>query len=138
MKKIMKKYLLQISAITALFFALSGSLFAQSHQITDIDGNYYNIVTIGSQVWMAENLRTTKYNDNTPIPNITDNIEWGKSSVSDAYCWYNNDISNKVPYGAIYNSGAANSGKLCPTGWHVPHGEYLTLIDCLLYTSPSP
>src|ERR1035437_1732452 len=131
MKKIMKKYLLQVIAIAVLFFALSGSLLAQGHQITDVDGNYYNIVTIGSQVWMEENLRTTKYNDNTPIPNITDDIEWGKSSVSDAYCWYNNDISNKVPYGAIYNYGAANSAKLCPTGWHVPHGEYQTLIDYL-------
>jgi uncharacterized protein (TIGR02145 family) len=87
--------------------------------VTDFDGNVYQTVTIGDQVWMAENLKTTKYNDGKDILNITDNTEWS-NLTTDAYCWYNNDIENKAIYGALYNWFAVNTGKLCPTGWHVP------------------
>jgi uncharacterized protein (TIGR02145 family) len=90
-----------------------------STKITDKDGNVYTSVTIGTQVWMVENLKTTKYNDGTSIPNVTDDTAWG-SLYTDAYCWYNNDITNKTPYGALYNWYAVYTGKLCPTGWHVP------------------
>jgi uncharacterized protein (TIGR02145 family) len=100
-----------------------------SDAITDIDGNYYNIVTIGSQVWLAENLKTTKYNDGTPIPNVTDNATW-RSLTSPAYCWYNDSIYFKEIYGALYNWYTVNTGRLCPTGWHVPSdGEWTVLID---------
>ncbi len=80
---------------------------------------------------MAENLRTTKLNDNTSIPNVTDDAEWiGISSL--AYCWYNNDIANKPTYGALYNWYAVNTGKLCPSGWHVPSDdEFMTLEQTL-------
>ncbi|MCJ7446325.1 MAG: fibrobacter succinogenes major paralogous domain-containing protein, partial [Bacteroidales bacterium] len=75
-----------------------------------------------TQTWMAENLKTTKYNDGTPIPLVTDNTEWMNIGFpnSPGYCWYNNDISNRNPYGALY--WINNNGMLCPTGWHVPQG----------------
>ncbi len=88
-------------------------------KITDKDGNVYTYVTIGTQVWMVENLKTTKYNDGTDIPLVTDNTAWSNLSTS-GYCWYNNDASTyKTPYGAMYNWFAVATGKLCPTGWHV-------------------
>jgi uncharacterized protein (TIGR02145 family) len=69
---------------------------------------------------MAENLKTSRYNDNTPISNITDNSKWANLST-DAYCWYFNDVATYRPvYGGLYNWYAVNTGKLCPTGWHVP------------------
>jgi len=91
-----------------------------SESVTDIDGNVYHTVKIGTQVWMAENLKTTKYNDASSIPNLTDNAGW-VGLTSGAYCWYNNDaITNKNIYGALYNWYAVNTGKLCPGGWHIP------------------
>jgi Fibrobacter succinogenes major domain (Fib_succ_major). len=78
-------------------------------------------------VWIAENLKTTKYNDGTAIPLVNDNSSW-IILTSPAYCWYNNEIANKVIYGALYNSFTINTGKLCPAGWHVPsHGELANL-----------
>jgi uncharacterized protein (TIGR02145 family) len=87
--------------------------------ISDVDGNKYSTVTIGTQTWLGANLKTTKYNDGTVIPNITNNINWYQSS-SGAYCWYNNDITNKEKYGALYSWKAVNMGKLCPSNWRVP------------------
>jgi uncharacterized protein (TIGR02145 family) len=109
--------------------------------LTDIDGNVYNIVTIGTQVWMTPNLRTTKYSDGTPIPNITDNTTWGLSTG--AYCDYSNTPANSITYGRLYNwyavdnnaatKVASNGGKnVCPTSWHVPSDdEWTTLITYL-------
>ena len=96
--------------------------------MTDQNRNTYKTVTIGSQVWMAENLRATSFSDNTSIPLVTDNKEWINSS-SPAYCWYQNDPdANKSIYGALYNWHAVKTGKLCPSGWHVPSNEeWLTL-----------
>jgi uncharacterized protein (TIGR02145 family) len=96
--------------------------------ISDFDGNLYKTVTIGSQVWMAENLKTTKYNDGIELPNISANSTWAGLS-SGAYCWYQN---NYATYGsvsaAMYNWYAVNTGKLCPTGWHIPtDAEWCTL-----------
>jgi uncharacterized protein (TIGR02145 family) len=87
--------------------------------VTDIEGNVYKTVQIGSQTWMAENLKTTKFNNDSAIPNVTDNSDWIGLSSS-AYCWYNNDINNKNLIGALYNWFTVNTGLLCPTGWHVP------------------
>lgn len=99
--------------------------------LTDIDGNIYTMVTIGSQVWMVENLKTTKYNDGTSITLITDNTEWSNASAP-AYCWYDNDISNKELYGALYKWYAVNTDKLCPSGWHVPsESEWSELVSFL-------
>ena len=85
----------------------------------DADGNNYPVVQIGSQLWMAENLKTTSYRDKTPIPNVTGGLEWA-GLTTPAYCWYNNNIGIKDVYGALYNWYVVNTGRLCPEGWHVP------------------
>jgi uncharacterized protein (TIGR02145 family) len=89
-------------------------------EVTDVDLNVYKTVTIGTQIWMTENLKTTKYRDGSEIPRVTDNTEWS-SLTTGAYCWYKNDETKyRNLYGAYYNFYAVNTGKLCPTGWHVP------------------
>jgi len=88
--------------------------------VTDIDGNVYQTVTIGAQCWLRENLKTTKYRDGTAIPLVADSLAWSNLSTP-GYCWYNNDAAaNKNTYGALYNWYVVSTGKLCPTGWHVP------------------
>ncbi|MFZ4583084.1 MAG: fibrobacter succinogenes major paralogous domain-containing protein, partial [Paludibacter sp.] len=98
--------------------------------VKDVDGNKYHTVKIGTQIWMVENLKTTKYNDGTPIPNITNNIEWVVIRTP-AYCWYENDANSyKNTYGALYNFYVINTGKLAPKGWHIPtNAEWDTLIN---------
>jgi uncharacterized protein (TIGR02145 family) len=101
--------------------------------LTDQDGNIYKTITIGNQVWMAENLRTTKYNDGTAIPNVTGKSEWCALTTG-AYCNYNNtkNVDTISTYGRIYNWYAVNTGKLAPPGWHVPNDEdWRTLTDYL-------
>lgn len=87
--------------------------------ITDKDGNVYHTVTIGTQVWMIENLKTTKFNDGSSIPQVTVDTIWGKMTTP-AFCWYDNTIGYKDTYGALYNWYAVQTGKLAPSGWHVP------------------
>jgi len=101
--------------------------------VTDIDSNVYKTIEIGTQTWMAENLKVTKYNDGTPIPLVTDVLTWYNFTTEPAYCWYFfNESKYKKVYGALYNWYAVNTGKLCPTGWHVPTDvEWVTLIDYL-------
>ncbi len=98
--------------------------------VSDIDGNNYRTIQIGTQTWMAENLKTTRYNDGTNIPHVTDNIVWGTLKTP-GYCWYNNNAeAYKNVYGALYNWYTVNTGKLCPEGWHVPTNlEWTILID---------
>lgn len=101
--------------------------------MTDQDGNVYKTVTIGTQTWMAENLRTTKYNDGTSIPNVTGDGEWENLSTG-AYCNYNNTTNTDTvaTYGRLYNWYAVNTGKLAPKGWHVPtDAEWTKLTDYL-------
>lgn len=87
--------------------------------VTDIEGNIYNTVTIGTPVWMAENLSVTQYNNGDPIPNITDSTEWSNLTIG-AYCDYENDSDNSNTYGRLYNWYAINDPrKICPEGWHV-------------------
>ena len=114
----------QISFITS-----SGG---QTGTVTDIDGNVYNTVTIGTQVWMKENLKNIKYNDGIAIPLVTVNSAWA-ALTTPGYCWYNNDAASyKATYGAMYNWYTVNTGKLCPTGWHVPtDSEWTTLTTYL-------
>jgi uncharacterized protein (TIGR02145 family) len=97
----------------------------------DGDGNYYKVVRIGTQTWMAENLKTTRYNDGTAIPLVEGKTAWNISNTP-GYCWYNDIPTYKDTYGALYNWYAVNTGKLCPTGWHVPtNTEWTTLTDYL-------
>ena len=100
--------------------------------MTDQDGNIYRTVTIGTQIWTVENLKTTKYRNGDPIANVTGNATWA-SLTTGAYCWYNNDIANKPVYGALYNWYAAGDGRnLAPTGWHVAtDAEWTTLVTYL-------
>ncbi len=87
--------------------------------VKDNDGNVYKTVSIGTQVWMAENLQVTTYNDGSTIPKVSRAIAWKKVTTG-AYCNYKNDQSNVATYGRLYNWNAVNTGKVCPTGWHVP------------------
>jgi uncharacterized protein (TIGR02145 family) len=100
--------------------------------VTDVDGNVYQTVTIGTQTWMAENLKTTRYNDGTAIPLVTDITEW-LTLATPAYCWYGNDeAAYKGTYGALYNWYTVIIGKLAPVGWHLPtDAEWDTLITYL-------
>ena len=99
--------------------------------ITDVDGNVYTSVTIGTQEWMIENLRTTKYSDGTAIPNVTDKTQWTVLSTG-SWCHYDNDNQYDTIYGKLYNWYAVETGKLCPTGWHVPtDAEWTVLTDYL-------
>lgn len=107
--------------------ALEDNLVASgAYKLSDVDGNQYKVVKIGNQVWMAENLKVTHYNDGTRIPyNITEAVP--------GYCYYNSDSSTyKDIYGALYNFPAVSTHKLCPTGWQVPsESEWRTLITFL-------
>lgn len=98
--------------------SVSGTV-SQDSVIKDAEGNVYNTVAIGNQVWMKENLKATKYNDGTDIPNVTDDASW-LALTSPAYSYYSNDVKNKEIYGNMYNWYAVSTGKLCPAGWHVP------------------
>lgn len=99
--------------------ALSFTTLEELTGAVDADGNIYSTVIIGNQEWFAENLKTTKLNNGTPIPYIIDNGTWGGLRTP-AYCWYNNQTTYGNTYGALYNWYAVNTGNLCPTGWHVP------------------
>jgi uncharacterized protein (TIGR02145 family) len=122
------KYYIRAYAINIAGTAYGDEKSFTTDQLKDADGNVYSSITIGTQVWMKENLKTTHLNDNTPIPNVTDQAAW-VALITQGYCWYNNDASNyKATYGALYNWNAVSSGKLCPTGWHVPtDGDWTTL-----------
>ncbi|MCB0685264.1 MAG: fibrobacter succinogenes major paralogous domain-containing protein [Saprospiraceae bacterium] len=99
--------------------------------VKDVDGNSYKTIRMGSQVWMAENFRVTQYNDKTVIDQITNNTTWEGLSTG-AWCWYTNDSNYDRPYGKLYNWYAVNTGKLCPSGWHVPtDAEWTNLTDFL-------
>jgi uncharacterized protein (TIGR02145 family) len=96
--------------------------------VTDVEGNVYKTVTIGYQTWMAENLRTTKYNNGDTIPNIKDDVDW-HYTMQGAYCDYDNNPSNSKIYGKLYNEYTLfDSRKIAPEGWHIPSlSEWTTL-----------
>ena len=96
--------------------------------LKDKDGNIYTTVIIGSQQWIIENLRTTRYRDNTLIPNLTADGDWIADAIG-AYCWYDNDIGNRDVYGALYNWHSVNNprglayferGGVMEEGWRIP------------------
>jgi uncharacterized protein (TIGR02145 family) len=101
----------------------------QPEIITDIDGNIYHTITIGTQVWMVENLNVTHYRNGDPIPNITDSASWRNLTIG-AYCNYNNADSNSKTYGKLYNWYVCDINHIiAPAGWHVPNSyDWLTLI----------
>jgi uncharacterized protein (TIGR02145 family) len=101
-----------------------GTEIILSTQLADNDAHTYNTIYIQGQLWMAENLQTSKYNDGTAIPAVTGTgteATWA-ALATDAYCDYNNDPSNSLVYGKLYNwfvASSANTHNVCPTGWHV-------------------
>ena len=96
--------------------------------VKDIDGNQYKTIKIGTQVWMTENLKTTRYNDGTDIPNVISNTQWSNLTTG-AYCNYDNLESNATKYGRLYNWHAVSTGKLAPAGWHVPTDVEWTILE---------
>jgi uncharacterized protein (TIGR02145 family)/uncharacterized repeat protein (TIGR02543 family) len=117
--------------LTANFVEEQVGFTCGTSTVTDVDGNVYNTVLIGDQCWVKENLKTTKYHSGTPIEYPgTDNGAWGNNTTG-AYAWYDNDISWKDSYGALYNWHAVNNADgLCPAGWHVASDTELTqLVD---------
>lgn len=109
----------------------SDSLSTQ--ELVDRDGNRYKTVKIGTQVWMAESLKSSTLNDGTPIVKVIYKGIW-KTTTTPAYCFYDDSETNKKLYGALYNGYSVETNKLCPVGWHVPtvedFDELNKLINC--------
>ena len=125
-------YYVRAYAINSLGTAYGDEVSFTAGHLTDIEGNTYNTVSIGTQMWMQENLKTTKYNDGMNIPLVTDNETWFNTNEP-AYGWYNDDENSYgETYGALYNWFTVNTGKICPAGWHVPtDAEWTSLTDFL-------
>lgn len=128
------KFLIYPLIIMGLLFMLIYSCKKDDNNptVTDIDGNLYHTVTIGTQTWMVENLKTTKYRNGDPIPNVTDGTLW-ENLTSGAYCDYANTPGNSTTYGRLYNWFAVNDSRnIAPAGWHVPSDdEWSTLVEFL-------
>jgi uncharacterized protein (TIGR02145 family) len=105
-----------------------GGDFPSSETVKDADGNKYNTVKIGTQVWMVENLTTTKYNDGTRNIKCYQRYNSGNSLTTGAYCNYDNLESNAATYGRLYNWYAVNTDKLAPAGWHVATDDDWTIL----------
>ena len=103
-----------------------------SYKVVDVDGNVYDTIKIGTQVWLQEGLKTTHYRDGSAIPMITGDSAWSTLTTG-AYCVYNNDTSNTNVYGMLYNWYAiTNPSNICPAGWHIPtDSEWVVLINYL-------
>jgi uncharacterized protein (TIGR02145 family) len=128
----MKKFICGLFFVVSLIACTGTPKTIINETVTDIDGNVYHTITIGTQVWLMENLRTTKYNDGTVIPFIVDAADVWYELNAPGYCWYDNDESSKNITGALYNWYAVNTGKLAPKGWRVPSDEdWQILIDYL-------
>lgn len=100
--------------------------------VVDIDGNVYHTVEIGTQTWLVENLKVTRFNDGSQIPYISDNTEWANLATP-GFCWHENDSSNwNKLNGGLYNWYTVNTGKLAPKGWHVPsESEWMVMVEYL-------
>jgi uncharacterized protein (TIGR02145 family) len=114
----------------------NNSIQGSGMTVTDFDGNVYSVVTIGTQTWMAGNLKTTHYRNGHPIPPVPDSIAWSTLSMP-GYCSYLNDLSNVTIYGRLYNWYAVtDSNQIAPAGWHVPADTDWTILTTYLGTGP--
>ena len=135
----------KITLFFILGFGLNSYCQALGGGMTDIDGNTYNSVIIGTQEWTKQNLNVSKYSDGTPIPEVTDPTQWANLTTG-AWCYYANNTANNGPiFGKLYNwyavagiydaESLANPPlrkNLAPTGWHVPSNvEWNTLTTFL-------
>lgn len=127
-----------MSKQTILFFITMLYISHLRAQLMDVDGNVYKTVVIGSQTWMAENLKTTRYATGDSIPNIVNKDQWF-NLTSGAWSYYKNEINNNNPYGKLYNwFCVVDDRNVCPTGWHVPtHDEWEILTDYIKENSQS-
>ena len=117
-----------------LLVAFTSFIFGQDSAgtVTDIDGNIYKTIKIGSQIWMAENLKVVNYRNGDPIPNITSNSEWEGLSTG-AYCVYDNEDSYTDTYGYLYNWYVVTDNRnIAPDGWHVPTDKEWEQLDMYL------
>ncbi len=102
------------------------------NQMVDIDGNVYQTVKIGNQVWMKENLRVTHYRNGDEIPNVQNDSSWINLTTG-AYCAYDNDDNNISNYGLLYNWHAVGDTRnIAPEGWHVPTDEEFKELEMVL------
>lgn len=126
---------IQLNGAIIGFLLLLFAFGASAQTVTDIDGNVYRTVKIGSQVWMAENLKTSKLNNGESIKSVKYNNDWSDANYP-LYCWYdNNESLYSNPFGALYNWYTVGTNKLCPIGWHVPsQSEWGILINYLVKT----
>ena len=130
-----KKITAALSLATAVVIGLSscvkGDDPVEITSVTDIDGNAYLGRRYGAKIWMTENLKTSRYNDGSPIITGLDNTAWA-SNTAGAYAIYDGNVSNNSRYGKLYSWHAVNTGKLAPTGWHVAtKAEWEELINFL-------
>jgi uncharacterized protein (TIGR02145 family) len=96
--------------------------------VSDIDGNVYSFIEIGTQTWMTENLKTTKYCNGESITNVTNEVDWA-NTTDGAWADYANESQNENIYGKLYNWFAINDSRnICPCGWHVPSDEEWTVL----------
>jgi uncharacterized protein (TIGR02145 family) len=107
------------SVASAASSAVIPSFSCGTSTVSDIDGNFYNTVSIGTQCWMQANLKTSRYRNGGSIPNVTDNTLWSTNRTG-AWSYWNNDISYNAIYGKYYNWYTTIGDTLCPSGWHVP------------------
>lgn len=104
-------------------------------QTSDVDGNVYNTILIGNQIWMVENLNTTRYSNGDPIPTVTDNTQW-TTQTNGAQCFYYN-ASPGITYGRLYNWYAANDPRnIAPPGWHVATDQDWVELETYVATHP--
>jgi len=103
-----------------------------ANTVTDIDGNVYNTITIGTQIWLVENLKTTHYRNGDAIANVTDNTTWNNLTTG-GYCDYNNNSNNVSTYGRLYNWYAVNDSRnIAPAGWHVATDNDWKILEIFL------
>ena len=110
---------------------IDNSFYICDGTVNDIDGNNYSTITIGNQSWTTENLKTTKYNDGTIIPNVAENSEWSNLS-SGAFSFYQHDSISIEQNGFLYNWFSVETSKLCPLGWHIPTNHDWTILERFL------
>jgi uncharacterized protein (TIGR02145 family) len=123
--------------ITIVFLFTDCQTNNGNNLVKDIDGNVYQTFTIGNKLWMAQNLRVTRYRNGDLIPRVPDPASWSTCTTG-AYCHYNNDTSHVAAYGNLYNWYAINDSRnIAPEGWHIPTDEEIAALVALLETDPT-
>lgn len=132
----MKKLLFTFLAVSLIFSSCNKEDLKNDNcniqTLTDIDGNTYNVVSIGNQCWTKENLNVSRFLNGDEISNITGNIGWS-TTTSPAWCYYDNKSSNGAIYGKLYNHIALNDPRgIAPKGWRIPtEADYNELFNFL-------